>query len=442
MAYFTVMSQMGGTAVSGDKGDPALSRYLGQVNFATDLVYPYFTRKRPVTGTRLRLNQYRHRNVRVRTKFIDVFSTISFKFTASFVFLPLIFGPAIAADVFYDIPGAFSFASHLLRMPTTSRCGLPLPLPDNFDLVAHMTHPGDVFPSFNMELLDKNAENICLEKSNRVSVAHTRAYIAAAASLAGIENRDVGATLEPFLAYTEEEKDLLVASKEVAEVTGPLPVFMTMWIAGERVKVAKVEAAEKVKRDKERSDKEAEKSKATCPIGGTQLMVNPRSISAASTGPVDIPDLWNISLHHKIYLPLHFWSDKILRRATNFPFSIPLETVTARQVSALITPPSIRVVNVKKATDMLGEEDCRASINQLESFKYLCPLIDATNPAGPFFTNASEYEKYVLFFVNLDCFENLDLFPVWYPVEYKLRYTIYKDGLFNHMIYESCHCRG
>ncbi|KAJ6527842.1 hypothetical protein DFH09DRAFT_1094640 [Mycena vulgaris] len=193
-----------------------------------------------------------------------------------------------------------------------------------------------------MELLDKNAETIRLEK--------------------------------------KEEKDLLVASKEIAEATGPLPVFMTMWIAGKRVKVAKVETAEKVKGDKEWSDKEAEKSKAVRPIGGTQVMTNPRSISAASTGPVDIPDSWHVSLHHKIYLPLHFWSDKILRQARDFPFSIPLESITARQVSALITPPSIRVVNVKKATDMLGEEDVcqltpglwrRASINQLESFKYL-----------------------------------------------------------------------
>ncbi|KAJ7824216.1 hypothetical protein B0H13DRAFT_1857410 [Mycena leptocephala] len=50
--------------VSGDKGDPALSWHLRQVNFAADLAYPYFTRKRPVTGTRLRLNPYRHRNVR------------------------------------------------------------------------------------------------------------------------------------------------------------------------------------------------------------------------------------------------------------------------------------------------------------------------------------------------------------------------------------------
>ncbi|KAJ6565774.1 hypothetical protein DFH09DRAFT_1278463 [Mycena vulgaris] len=63
-AYFTVMSRMRGTAVSGDKGEPALSRHFGQVNFAADLAYPYFTRKRPVTGTRLRLNPYRHRNVR------------------------------------------------------------------------------------------------------------------------------------------------------------------------------------------------------------------------------------------------------------------------------------------------------------------------------------------------------------------------------------------
>jgi hypothetical protein len=64
-------SRMRGTAVSGHKGDPALSRHLRQVNFAAHLAYPYFTRKRPVTGTRLGLNPYHHRNVRVRTKLTD-----------------------------------------------------------------------------------------------------------------------------------------------------------------------------------------------------------------------------------------------------------------------------------------------------------------------------------------------------------------------------------
>jgi hypothetical protein len=42
------------------------------------------------------------------------------------------------------------------------------------------------------------------------------------------------------------------------------------------------------------------------------------------------------------------------------------------------------------------------------------------NPHTPF----SEYEKHVLFLANLDCFEKMEFFPVWFKVEDKLRKAI------------------
>jgi hypothetical protein len=55
----------------GSNDGPSLLKTRRQVNFAAHLAYPYFTHKRPVTGTRLGLNPYHHRNVRVRTKLTD-----------------------------------------------------------------------------------------------------------------------------------------------------------------------------------------------------------------------------------------------------------------------------------------------------------------------------------------------------------------------------------
>lgn len=43
----------------------------------------------------------------------------------------------------------------------------------------------------------------------------------------------------------------------------------------------------------------------------------------------------------------------------------------------------------------------------------------------------------MLFWANIACFDDVDLFPVWYQAEYELRYEIYKDGLFDRALYET-----
>ncbi|KAJ7228257.1 hypothetical protein GGX14DRAFT_692378 [Mycena pura] len=132
-------------------------------------------------------------------------------------------------------------------MPPNSRCGLALPLPANFDTVAHMQRPADIPAHPDMDLQDINMENVRREKANKVSLAFTRIYAAAAASPAGVTIEDVGAPLEPFLAYSDENKALLVGSKEVVDATGPLPINMTLFVASARMKLAEADAADKSK---------------------------------------------------------------------------------------------------------------------------------------------------------------------------------------------------
>ncbi|KAK6995589.1 hypothetical protein R3P38DRAFT_2567184 [Favolaschia claudopus] len=320
-------------------------------------------------------------------------------------------------------------------MTTTSLSGLPLPLPSTFDFAAYMTTPPEVPAPVGMNLAPKNARNLVIERTNETSLALTRAYQDAAASTAGVGTLDVGAPLLSHFTYTDEEKSLLVASKDVVESTGPLPVYMTIFIATERMKAARADMDEKAKREAER-----------CPsysIFGTQLMVNPRIVSAVATGETPIPDIFHVSLHHKIYFPLHWWSDKILRQAFDYPHSIPNTTITAVQTSSLIAPSSVMVVNVAKALKELGEEDeaqltpglwRQSARNLLNSFKLLCPPLDPANPSGPKYTHASEFEKPVLFFANLDCFE--ESMSIWSPVERKLRYELFRDGIFDHRLWE------
>ncbi|KAJ7893690.1 hypothetical protein B0H14DRAFT_3427343 [Mycena olivaceomarginata] len=61
---------------------------------------------------------------------------------------------------------------------------------DDFDNQAHMAQPDDVRPSFEMDLADKNTENMRLEKANKASLVFTRAYAAAAAGINSDDDDD------------------------------------------------------------------------------------------------------------------------------------------------------------------------------------------------------------------------------------------------------------
>ncbi|KAJ7181899.1 hypothetical protein C8R46DRAFT_1027698 [Mycena filopes] len=202
-------------------------------------------------------------------------------------------------------------------MAPNSRCGLPLPLPVDFDTTAHMTRPADIPATPGFDLGDINAENLRLEKlMNKISIAYTRAFAAARASPTGINNLDVGAMLELFLAYSDADKELLVGSEAVVAATGPLPTYMTLWVAGVRIAEAQKNQKEKARRDKEKSDVIA--AKTALPIFGTLEMVNPQVVGGTLSSVTSIPVLWHSSRFYKVYFPLRWWShDATLERATN-----------------------------------------------------------------------------------------------------------------------------
>ncbi|KAJ7833311.1 hypothetical protein B0H14DRAFT_2591508 [Mycena olivaceomarginata] len=133
------------------------------------------------------------------------------------------------------------------QTPRTSACGLPLPLPTDFDFRSYRKTPAELVAPDDMSLYEKNADNCLLDRANDASLCLTRAYEAATRSPAGVGDLDVGARLQPFFSYLEEEKALLIASKDILDVSGPLPLYMTMWIAGQHVLAAKGEAEEKKK---------------------------------------------------------------------------------------------------------------------------------------------------------------------------------------------------
>ncbi|KAK7007333.1 hypothetical protein R3P38DRAFT_3366088 [Favolaschia claudopus] len=323
-------------------------------------------------------------------------------------------------------------------MPSTSRCGQPLPLPADFDYVAWTTRLDDVPPLPNMSLREQNQENIRIENDNASSVGFTRAYENASKTGAAPDGLDVGPPLRPFYAYSDQAKDLLVFSDQLRSSVSPLPNFLTEYIASEQLKKAESDAAEKAKKERERAEKEAEKAKANQSILGTKVMKNPHLISSALKSPVKIPNIFLMSLHHDVHFPLHWWSDQVIKDAYENAGSIPTHQIDAEQTASLVKPEKVLVVDVVKAAKILGEEgdgptltpnEWRgASQNVLEALRLICAPVDPEKPETKN-THYSEYELHVKFFANLEQFESM--YEVWYRTERELRKRIFADGLFS-----------
>ncbi|KAJ7504521.1 hypothetical protein B0H11DRAFT_1905727 [Mycena galericulata] len=321
----------------------------------------------------------------------------------------------------------------LTTMSSTSRAGVPLPLPANFDFSAYMKRPADVDAPDDFDLADINLENVAREKHNKTSLNLTRLYVAAANSAAGVGAADVGAPLRPYYGYAAEDRELLIASDSTERASGPLPFFLTVEIERERTKRKNLTETARAQREAERAAKEV----GPRPALGTLVMVNPQPVSSTITGAPLIPELWLTSLQHKVYFPLNFWLDDNLTRANDYPHVFP--------TTSLSNVPGISVLNVTKASLDMGPEDPstltpglwrQASINLLSAWQMLCPNLPRTDPAFvP--TPASEYESHVSYFVHQEVFEKLEFFPVWYPVEHHLRYMIFKNKTFDLGFYET-----
>ncbi|KAJ7343817.1 hypothetical protein DFH08DRAFT_810365 [Mycena albidolilacea] len=212
--------------------------------------------------------------------------------------------------------------------------------------------------------------------------------------------------LKAYYTYTEEEKHFLVGSKEVVKATGPLPIFMTSWVAAQRLIVATEEVTERRKRD-------TNCAKALRSIRGTLHMGTPHAVAPTSETTITIPDIWWCSLFYKIYF-------LILVQLIDFP----------------------------RAEKMLGDEDStfelltpglwrQASSNLLVACNICCTPM--TEWDSEYQTNYNtEYKQHTHFFARLKFIEDLKMFPVWYPVENKLQNEIYNSGGFSLATWENC----
>ncbi|KAJ7877291.1 hypothetical protein B0H13DRAFT_1893300 [Mycena leptocephala] len=209
-------------------------------------------------------------------------------------------------------------------MTRISRCGLPVTLDASFDCAGHTATPTDIPPLPNMNLAEKNKLNLRIEKNNTISVEYTRAYENARATTAGVGALDVGAPLESFYEYVGNEIELMASSKDVVGAVGPLPNFVILRIAELHMRAVQDNAIDKV-------NKEKEKSNAAAPVIRALRMVNPVHYSSVLNDTVSTPTVFLESINQKLWPPLHWWADAILRDADRNPLSVPSILYTPKQ---------------------------------------------------------------------------------------------------------------
>ncbi|KAJ7359385.1 hypothetical protein DFH08DRAFT_952532 [Mycena albidolilacea] len=276
------------------------------------------------------------------------------------------------------------------QTPQTSACGLPLPLPTDFDFHTYRKTPAELISPDDISLREKNTDNCLVEHSNNVSLRLTRVYEAAAGSSAGVGNLDVGTCLQPFISYSKEEKVLLFASKDVVEVSGPLPLYMTMWVAGQCVMVVKAESEEKKKHN------ELEANPAGQMLRGA---IGPmHHISSLAMLEVELPNVFLGCLVQKMPIPLHWWTKSNLTKVNNNSHWLPWKelTIKGKKLVIIMTDKVEKIVgNVDNKFKSLTPGKWReASINFTCTLHIISQEVLADAPPG-WLNPAIEYEKHI-----------------------------------------------
>jgi hypothetical protein len=271
-------------------------------------------------------------------------------------------------------------------------------LPTDFDFRAYRKTLTELVAPDDMSLCEKNADNFLIERANDASLRLTRAYETATGSTAGVGDLDVGACLQPFFSYLDKEKVLLMASKDVVDVSGPLFLFMTMWVPGQRVQVEKGEAEEKKKQDELKANPARQALKGVMPTGPTHR------IASLATSEVEIPKNFLSCLVQRMPVPLHWWTNGNVTKANNNPHRLLWRELT-------IEGKNILILETSKGEKILGDAEDKyknltpgkwreASVNFAHTWQIVSQKVPADAPPG--WSNiAIEYERHICFFVQV-----------------------------------------
>ncbi|KAJ7741993.1 hypothetical protein DFH07DRAFT_777912 [Mycena maculata] len=303
-----------------------------------------------------------------------------------------------------------------------SHCGLDLPLDASFDFAGWRKQPADLPIPSDMDLQERNQYNCDITTENRASICVTRAY---EEQLQNGNNppttTDIGKKLCAFYAYSSDELEKMINSEAYcAHVVAPIPPKLLQYLLEARDKRSK--AAEK-KKEEEKLAKE----KGTG-LKGSMVMSGVTKANVLTRPAVSTPETLQVAIKYKLHPSLFWFTDPRLIWATENPAELPMiknTTINAAPEKSLLDVPKMKTVwgsdDTAEGHDVLDWTN--ASDNFLMALKTLCAAPDTNNPSS----YAVEMKKHQDFFRAMDDFRSH--FPVWYPVEKKLRNKILDNNM-------------
>ncbi|KAJ6614271.1 hypothetical protein B0H10DRAFT_1950783 [Mycena sp. CBHHK59/15] len=300
---------------------------------------------------------------------------------------------------------------------------IPAPIPDSFDFDAWVIPPPSKNPA-GQTLQLRNQHNLHAERFNETSIYQT---------LNCKEDRvaypDVGPPLKVFYTYTAKDMAEMVLSEGYCTDVGPLPAFICREVEHARRKKTDHTEAEKV-------DKEKLKGQ---PFTGVMVLSEPIVRVPGQRPLVCIPEVVFHSILNKLYVPLHWFSDRCLQRIQFQLHDTPTKLLRPEPTLEISNLDKVIVLDMLKMTqlDNWGSDELhpcmspltrqQAAVNMEAALEILSEVPAARDLLKPTFV--SEFRKHCLFFTHYENFE--ENYSDWYPFKREARHSILRGVVFD-----------
>ncbi|KAJ7865301.1 hypothetical protein B0H14DRAFT_3443009 [Mycena olivaceomarginata] len=314
-------------------------------------------------------------------------------------------------------------------MSILPNAGMAAPVPDTFDFSVQTTVPPPKDPT-GRSLRMRNQHNVTTEKFNEISIEQTLNCRDDRAAYP-----DVGPVLQAFYGYTQDDMADMIGSEIYCGDVGPLPVFIRQQVERSRRKRAENMEADKV--DKERTK--------DCVLQGAMILSNPIVGVAGQAAAVLGPNVVLQSMLHKLYVPLHWFTDDRLHFIQHRLHDLPTKVI---QPDDALNTEKVVVFDMLKMISLPGwgsdkSSTCLSPLKWQQAAKNLhVGLVTLSEDVSTSPTKANfgaEFGKHRGFFLAYPKFE--ENYADWYDFEREARHEILQGFLFDGDYY-SCQVDG
>ncbi|KAJ7156730.1 hypothetical protein C8R46DRAFT_1294472 [Mycena filopes] len=263
--------------------------------------------------------------------------------------------------------------------------------------------------------------NVSAEKFNEVSVEQTLNC-----KNDKVAYPDVGPALQAFYAYTQDDMVDMIGSNIYCGDVGPLPVFIRQQVERSRRKRAETTEADKIDKEK--------KAKGRA-LHGAMVLSNPIVRIAGQAATVLVSNVVLQSILHKLYVPLHWFTDTRLLFIQHRLHDLPTKVI---QPDDALNTDKVVVFDMLKMVSLSGwgsdeSSACLSPLKWQQAARNLhagLVILSEDVSANPTKANFGvEFGKHLAFFLAYPKFE--ENYADWYDFEREARHEILQGFLFD-----------